>query len=108
MTLMRRCSLLLCLSSVLASTAAAQMQTNYSPDYTRGPKAWPSFTSVYKEVEVPVVDFANSPRLDQLIRDGKLYMSLSDAIAPAAVRTLKSPNPQALWSLARVSGRPAA
>ena len=88
MTLMRRCSLLLCLSSVLASTAAAQMQTNYSPDYTRGPKAWPSFTSVYKEVEVPVVDFANSPRLDQLIRDGKLYMSLSDAIALAIENNL--------------------
>ncbi len=88
MMFMRRCSLFLSLFSALASMAAAQMQTNYTPDYTRGPKAWPSFTSVYKEVPVPPVDFANSPRLDQLVRDGKLYLSLSDAIALAIENNL--------------------
>ena len=48
----------------------------------------PGFRDVYKTPEVPEVDMANSPRLDQLIRAGKLYLSLSDAIALAIENNL--------------------
>ena len=53
-------------------------------DYSTGP----GFRDVYKTPEVPEVDIANSPRLDQLLRGGKLYLSLSDAIALAIENNL--------------------
>ena len=34
----------------------------------------------YLSVEAPQPQLTNSPRLNQLIRDGKLYLSLKDAI----------------------------
>jgi outer membrane protein TolC len=37
---------------------------------------------------VPQPNFANSPRIDQLIKDGKLYLSLDDAIALALENNL--------------------
>jgi len=37
--------------------------------------------SAYRKPQVAPVQFDNSPRLDQLIRAGKLYLSLRDAIA---------------------------
>ena len=53
-------------------------------DYSTGP----GFPDVYKAPEVPEVDMANSPRLDRLLRAGKLYLSLSDAIALAIENNL--------------------
>src|ERR1039457_6834330 len=37
----------------------------------------------YAPSRVPAPDLANSPRIQHLIRDGKLYISLQDAIALA-------------------------
>lgn len=62
-------------------SAAAQDQVKPVTNYSIGADAWPNFTNVYKVKEPPPVDFANSPRLDQLLREGKLYLSLADAIA---------------------------
>jgi outer membrane protein TolC len=42
----------------------------------------------YAPDEVPAPALANSPRLDQLVRDGKLYLSLKDAIALALENNL--------------------
>jgi len=56
-------------------------------DYTQIGNGW-SFTNVYKVPEPAPVDFANSPRLDQLMRDGKIYLSLADAIALAVENNL--------------------
>jgi outer membrane protein TolC len=44
--------------------------------------------SAYLPSHVPEPDLANSPRLDRLIRDGKLYLSLQDAIALALENNL--------------------
>ena len=63
---------------------AAQTTTASGINYSTGP----GFRDVYKAPEVPEVDMANSPRLDQLIRAGKLYLSLSDAIALAIENNL--------------------
>ena len=39
--------------------------------------------SPYMPSEAPPLDLANSPRLGNLVRDGKLYISLHDAVALA-------------------------
>ncbi len=38
---------------------------------------------VYLPTKVQKANFVNSPRLDQMVRDGKIYLSLSDALALA-------------------------
>ena len=63
---------------------AAQTTTASGIDYSTGP----GFPDVYKTPAVPAVDMANSPRLDKLLRAGKLYLSLSDAIALAIENNL--------------------
>lgn len=60
----------------------------------------------YRPSTVPPVDLANSPRLQNLIRDGKLYISLRDAIALAIEDNLDLASfrynlPTALTDLAR-------
>ena len=42
----------------------------------------------YRPSEAPPLDLTNSPRLENLIRDGKLYISLHDAIALAIENNL--------------------
>ena len=44
--------------------------------------------NAYSADSVPAPDLANSPSLDQLIRDGKLYLSLKDAIRLALENNL--------------------
>ena len=62
--------------------------------------------SPYRPSFVPPVDLTNSPRLQTLIRDGKLYISLRDAIALAIENNLDLASfrynlPTALTDLAR-------
>ncbi len=44
--------------------------------------------SPYRPSEAPLLDLTNSPRLENLIHDGKLYISLHDAIALAIENNL--------------------
>ena len=58
-------------------------QFSSGPDYTKPqPPIW-NFLLSYAPRQVDQPQFANSPHLDQLIHDGKLQLSLSDAIALA-------------------------
>jgi len=52
-------------------------------DYTRAPKAFPNIIAPYESSYVEPGVLANSPRLEQLIHNGKLELSLQDAIALA-------------------------
>jgi outer membrane protein len=52
-------------------------------DYSRAPSAFPNFINPYRLHYVDPGVLANSPRLEQLIHDGKLELSLQDAIALA-------------------------
>ena len=65
----------------------AQM-TSQHPDYTKGSVWWPHFLSPYKPLTVPEVNLANSDRLERLLRDGNLYLSLDDAVALALENNL--------------------
>ena len=69
---------------LLVHVPLAAQTTASGIDYSTGP----GFPDVYKTPEVPEVDMANSPRLDKLLRAGKLYLSLSDAIALAIENNL--------------------
>src|SRR5690242_3229073 len=57
---------------------------NYANGYSflKGPIA------PYKTRNVAAPNLSNSPRLDQLVRDGKIYLSISDAIALALENNL--------------------
>jgi outer membrane protein TolC len=49
-------------------------------DYTRQHPFFPNPLKLYTPTEVPMPRLGNTPRLDSLLRDGKIYLSLSDAV----------------------------
>ena len=51
-----------------------------SHDYSRGKSQFPNPFSVYTATTVPPPRLSNSPLIDTLYRDGKIYLSLDDAI----------------------------
>ena len=64
-----------------ASTTQAGRQEAHSLIYPEGNFA--RVTRPYRAVQVPPISLANSGRLDSLLRAGKIYLSLQDAIALA-------------------------
>ena len=48
--------------------------------YTRAPRAFPNIIAPYKPISIPDPGLTNSPRIDQLIHDNKLDLSLQDAV----------------------------
>ena len=58
-------------------------------DYSKPRSHLPNLIAPYSPRHVPEPNFANSSRIDQLVHEGKLMLSLDDAIA-LALRT-KSP-----------------
>jgi len=57
-------------------------------DYSRGRSAFPNVFAPYAPIRVTAPDLSNSPRIEQLIREGKLQLSLQDAIALALENNL--------------------
>lgn len=75
------------LASLLAfTTAIASAQTSASFQVEM-PKSHDPL-SAYAPSHVPEPSLANSPRLEQLVRDGKLYLSLKDTISLALENNL--------------------
>ncbi len=73
-----RASVCLILVGLLTlAPAAVQAQ---QIDFTKGKSHFPNFFSPYSPLKVPQASFQNSMRLEDLIRDGKLILSLQDAI----------------------------
>jgi len=64
------------------------LKVTMGPDYSNGPSWFPNFLSPYKPVSVAEPMLTNSPRVDQLIRDAKLMLSLDDAISLALENNL--------------------
>ena len=77
------------LAALLALPAAAQQPqpTPTEIDYSLSNGSFWNF-GIYHPRHVPEANLADSPRLDQMIRDGKLYLSLADAIALAIENNL--------------------
>ena len=49
-------------------------------DFSKERGYWPNPIAPYRATTAPPASFLNSPRLSDLIKDGKIYLSLSDAI----------------------------
>ena len=100
--LTRKALVFVCAAGLLSSTTfgqagAASSQPNGPAPQTASPAVKPfavqmprSFNPIapYLPDSVPEPSLTNSPRIDQLIRDGKLYLSLQDAIALALENNL--------------------
>jgi outer membrane protein len=66
----------------------AQPQGLHLQDYSRPRSAFPYFLRPYKPQEVPQPNLGNSPRIDSLLHDGKIYLSIDDAVALALENNL--------------------
>jgi outer membrane protein len=79
----------LCVLLMIPGWSSAQETRQQSPQLdTERPHWYSSFTNPYQPRVVPPVNVSNSGRLDSLLRAGKLYLSLSDAIALALENNL--------------------
>jgi outer membrane protein TolC len=57
-------------------------------DYSKPTSHFPSLVGPYLAHEVPPPSFGNTPRIETLLKDGKLRLSLSDAVAMALENNL--------------------
>ena len=57
-------------------------------DYSRGKRQWPNPFVVYTPRQVAPLDVANSALVDRLLKDGKMYLSIDDAVAMALENNL--------------------
>jgi outer membrane protein len=86
--------LLLCAQDVPATpapqtaSAPAQPQAVHLQDYSRPRSAFPHFLQPYQPQQVAQPNLGNSPRIDSLMRDGKIYLSIDDAVALALENNL--------------------
>ena len=80
---------LIALCSILFTPPiSAQIELRSETDYSNGVGSFPHLYKIFKSPVIPEVDMSNSPRLDQLVREGKLYLSLNDALALAIENNL--------------------
>jgi outer membrane protein len=63
--------------SSIAPVASLGLATH---NYTHGPSAFPNILKPYEPIHVDAPMLVNSPRLDQLVHDGKLELTLQDAV----------------------------
>ena len=52
-------------------------------DYAKGNPFWPDPLRIYAPKDYPATRLGNAPRLNDLLRDGKIYLSLADAVTLA-------------------------
>src|SRR6516165_7973033 len=57
-------------------------------NYTRGQNQWPKFWSVWTVRNVAPPNLTNSALIDSVIRDGKMYLSIDQAVALALENNL--------------------
>jgi len=71
------------------ATSAATQGSSIAPvsslglakyNFTNGPRAFPDLLKPYQQIHIDEPVITNSPRLQQLIHDGKLELSLQDAV----------------------------
>ena len=73
---------------VLAGHQARAQSAKAVPDFSRAPSAFPDVLNPYKPNEIPPLHLENSPRLQDLLRDRTLQLSLSQALALAIENNL--------------------
>jgi outer membrane protein TolC len=53
----------------------------FGPDYSKGQSWFPNIFAPYTEAHIPEPELTNTPRINQLVENGKLMLSLEDAIS---------------------------
>jgi len=66
---------------IAPAPAPAQPQAVHLQDYSKPRSNFPHMAQPYLPTELAQPDFGNSPRIDALIHDGKIYLSIDDAVA---------------------------
>jgi outer membrane protein len=66
----------------------AQPDLIHLKDYAAPRSAFPNFLRPYTADNLPQPSLGNSPRIDSLMRDGKVYLSINDAVALALENNL--------------------
>jgi outer membrane protein len=75
-------------SAVPSAPEPAQPQPVHLKDYSIPRSAFPHVLDPYKHQEVAQPNLGNSPRIDGLMKDGKIYLSMDDAVALALENNL--------------------
>ncbi len=71
-----------------ATEPARDLRATEGPNYARPKSSFPLLWNPYLPQDIPEPMLTNSPRIDQLIQDGKLMLSLDDAISLALENNL--------------------
>jgi outer membrane protein len=66
----------------------AQPQAIHLKDYSNPRAAFPHLLQPYQAQQLAQPNLGNSPRIDSLMRDGKIYLSIDDAVALALENNL--------------------
>jgi outer membrane protein TolC len=77
----------LALGTLLLAALALPVAAQDLPDYSK-PKSHANPIGPYTPRRVPAPNFSNTPRIEQLLKDGQLMLSLNDAIALALENNL--------------------
>jgi outer membrane protein TolC len=76
-------------SAPSASASKAQPVPEFQlKDYTKPRGYFPNPVGPYTPRHLPPANLANTPRIEQLLRDGKLYLSMNDVVALALENNL--------------------
>jgi outer membrane protein len=68
--------------------APAQPQAVHLQDYSKPRSAFPRILQPYQPQQLAQPNLGNSPRIDSLMHDGKIYLSIDDAVALALENNL--------------------
>jgi outer membrane protein len=64
-----------------AAPQPAQTELIHMKDYSVPRSAFPKFLQPYTPQQLALPNLSNSPRIDSLMHDGKIYLSIDDAVA---------------------------
>jgi outer membrane protein TolC len=71
-----------------AAPSATPAQSYVAHNYSKSVKPFPDVLAPYKPRGVPEANLSNTPRIEQLMREGKIYLSMDDAVALALENNL--------------------
>jgi outer membrane protein len=71
-----------------AAPQPTQSQQIHLQDYSKPRSAFPNLVRPYTAEQMAQPSLGNSPRIDSLMRDGKIYLSIDDAVALALENNL--------------------
>jgi outer membrane protein len=74
--------------AVGAPSQSASAQGFVVKDYSKPHPAFPNLLAPYTEERIPPPNLRNTPRIDQLLKDGKIMLSMDDAVALALENNL--------------------